>query len=89
MTFRLNVVRTSWVYESWSNRNEYNFNAKSCEFSKMHFLKPFEGYKLCFFGFSPDENEHMVEILQGNGGTFTNLEDPECTHVVSTFVNLN
>lgn len=83
MTFRLNVVRSTWVYESWNNRYICNFNPNSVEFSKNYQLKPFEGYKICFFGFSPDEHQHMLEILEGNGGVSTELEDPECSHVVS------
>lgn len=83
MTFRLNVVRSSWVYEAWNNKDVPNFNPKSIEFSRNHQLKPFEGYKICFFGFSPDEHEHMVEVLKGNGGASADLEDHECSHVVS------
>ena len=54
-------------------------------FSQMvHKLKPFHGAKVCFFGFPDEERQHMAEVLQENGGTAAELEDPNCTHVVST-----
>jgi hypothetical protein len=46
-------------------------------------LKPFHGAQVCFFGFPDDEKQHMMEVLQENGGTAAELEDPSCTHVVS------
>jgi hypothetical protein len=45
-------------------------------------LKPFHGARVCFHGFPDDERQHMTEVLQENGGTATELEDPACTHVV-------
>jgi hypothetical protein len=46
-------------------------------------LKLFHGARICFFGFPDDEMQHVKEVLQENGGTATELEDPTCTHVVS------
>jgi len=46
-------------------------------------LKPFHGARVCLFGFPDDERQHMIEVLQENGGTATDLKDPACTHVVS------
>jgi hypothetical protein len=37
---------------------------------------------VCLFGFPDDERQHMIEVLQENGGTATDLKDPACTHVV-------
>lgn len=34
-------------------------------------------------GFPEEEEKHMTEVLEANGGTVTNLDDPACTHVVS------
>ncbi|XP_055533727.1 protein ECT2 isoform X3 [Wyeomyia smithii] len=82
MTFRLAVVRPSWVTHAWQNRDDPSLVATSEEFTKNHRLKAFEGQKICFFGFPPEEHQHMVDVLTMNGGIPTNLEDPECSHVV-------
>lgn len=68
MTFRLIVVRAAWVYAAWENRNDAHFFATGDEYSKIHRLRPFEGQRICFFGFSPDEHQEMVEILKSHGG---------------------
>ncbi|XP_053689992.1 protein ECT2 [Sabethes cyaneus] len=82
MTFRLAVVRPSWVLHAWQNREDPGLVANSEEFTKNHRLKAFEGQKICFFGFPPEEHQHMVDVLTMNGGIPTSLEDPECSHVV-------
>uniref|UniRef100_A0A1A9W7P0 DH domain-containing protein n=1 Tax=Glossina brevipalpis TaxID=37001 RepID=A0A1A9W7P0_9MUSC len=81
-TFRLTVVRPAWVYTAWERRNETGFRANTEEFSNEHKLKAFEGQKICFFGFPADEHDHMVEVLESNGGISAELEDPQCSHVV-------
>ncbi|KAL9906291.1 epithelial cell transforming 2 pebble isoform 5-T7 [Glossina fuscipes fuscipes] len=81
-TFRLTVVRPAWVYAAWEQRDKPGFRANTEEFSSEHKLKAFEGQKICFFGFPADEHEHMVEVLESNGGIPAELDDPECSHVV-------
>jgi hypothetical protein len=46
-------------------------------------LKPFHGARVCLFGFPDDERQHMIEVLEENSGTATDLKDPACTLVVS------
>ncbi|XP_055688272.1 protein ECT2 isoform X9 [Lutzomyia longipalpis] len=82
MTFRLTVVRSDWVLAAWERRNEMDFSANEEDFSRMHRTKAFEGQRICFFGFSPDEHQHMVDVLVANGGAPANIDDPECTHVI-------
>ncbi|XP_055380892.1 protein ECT2 [Condylostylus longicornis] len=82
MTFRLAVVRPDWVHEAWKNKESYDFKATEESFTKEHKLKVFEGQRICLFGFSADEYQHMVDVLTSNKGIVTDLEDPECTHVV-------
>lgn len=82
MTFRLTVVRACWVYDAWEQRNNPSFVATEKLFTDEHRLKAFEGQRICFFGFPPDEHQHMIEILKVNGGIPTDLEDPECSHVI-------
>lgn len=76
-------MRPNWVYAAWERRNETHFKATTEEFSKEHKLKAFEGQKICFFGFPADEHQHMVDVLKSNGGVPAELDDPECSHVVS------
>lgn len=83
MTFRLTVIRSAWVYAAWEERDNAEFKAKTKPFTDEHRLKAFEGQKICFFGFAPEEHQHMIDVLKMNGGVASDLEDPECTHVVS------
>ncbi|XP_053667102.1 protein ECT2 [Anopheles marshallii] len=82
MTFRLAIIRPNWVLEAWKNRHDPNFSATIETFTKLHRLKAFEGQKVCFFGFPEEEQQHMIDVLKTNGGIPTDLEDPECSHVV-------
>lgn len=82
MTFRLTVIRACWVYDAWEQRNDSLFSATEKLFTDARRLKAFEGQRICFFGFPADEHQHMIEILKVNGGIPTDLEDPECSHVI-------
>lgn len=81
-TFNLVVVRPSWVYDAWERRNDTEFFANDKDFVEMHTLKPFEGLRVAFYGFQPDEHQEMVDILKVNGGTTVDRNDPECTHMI-------
>lgn len=79
----MTVVRPAWVYDAWKQRDETDFKATTEDFSKQHKLKAFEGQKVCFFGFPIDEEQHMIDVLKTNGGVLAELDDPDCSHVVS------
>ncbi|KAK5647138.1 hypothetical protein RI129_005602 [Pyrocoelia pectoralis] len=81
-TFRVPVVHHSWVFACWEQRFNLDFSATLDVFIAEYKLKPFHGAKVCFFGFPEDEDKHMAEVLEANGGSVTHLEDVECTHVV-------
>ncbi|XP_058055313.1 protein ECT2 [Anopheles bellator] len=81
-TFRLAIIRMDWVMEAWKNRHDPNFSATAETFINQHRVKVFEGHKVCFFGFQEDERQHMIDVLKTNGGIPTELDDPECSHVV-------
>lgn len=83
MTFRLNVIRPNWVYQAWEQRDNIEFKAHEKAFTDSYRLKAFEGVRICLFGFAPDEEQHMIDVLSANNGIPTDLEDPECSHVVS------
>lgn len=81
VTFRVPVMSETWVYAMWEKRNEKALSAVSEEMM-CYKLKPFHGARVCLFGFPDDERQHMIEVLQENSGTATDLKDPACTHVV-------
>lgn len=82
MTFRLTVVRPEWVHAAWEERDNLDFVATEDEFTRNHRIKRFEGQRVCFFGFSPEEHQEMVDILKSNGGIPVDLDDPTCSHVI-------
>lgn len=71
------------MFAAWADRNSLEFDATQENFTKTHRLKAFEGQKICFFGFPVEEHQHMVDVLLENGGVCAELDDPECSHVVS------
>ncbi|XP_031623915.1 protein ECT2-like [Contarinia nasturtii] len=81
-TFNLTVVRPSWIEAAWERRNDPNFFANESEFCETYKLKSFEGLRICFYGFSPEEHQEMVDILKMNGGIPTDIDDPDCTHLI-------
>ncbi|CAH0556412.1 unnamed protein product [Brassicogethes aeneus] len=81
-TFRVPIMNLNWVHSSWEKKDDLDFSASQDTFIMDYKLKPFHGAKVCFFGFPEDEEKHMTEILVGNGGTPTTIDDPGCTHVV-------
>lgn len=83
LTFRLNVVRSSWVLEAWNCRNEQAFSAKSETFTAEHRLKIFEGCRVAFIGFPDVEKANMVDLLRKYNGIETSSDDDTCTHKVS------
>ncbi|XP_060871893.1 protein ECT2-like isoform X1 [Metopolophium dirhodum] len=77
------VIGSSWLHAAWERRDEMEFKAINTSFFSKHKLKPFHGAKICFIGFTEEEQSHMVEVLLHNGGTPVGDEnDTECTHLV-------
>lgn len=86
IAFGLAVIKPDWVNEAWENRDTtFLFTPTNAEFTRPFKLKAFEGHKICFLGFAAEEHDHMIEILNKNGGVHATIDDPECTHVVSEF----
>lgn len=82
LTFRLNVVRSSWVLDAWHNRDSLDFTAKKESFTGDHRLKIFEGCKVAFIGFPDNERANMVELLRSYNGIDAASDDDTCTHKV-------
>lgn len=75
-------MKATWIEAAWKYRDEINFSANDPKFIEAHKLKPFEGLRICFYGFSPEEHQEMVDVLKTNGGIPTSLDDPECSHLI-------
>lgn len=84
LTFRLNVVRPSWITEAWNNRHEDEFHAKSEKISIEHRLNIFENCRVAFIGFPEHKRVNMSNLLRSYNGVEVPSEDDTCTHKVST-----
>ncbi|CRK99988.1 CLUMA_CG013280, isoform A [Clunio marinus] len=82
LTFRLNVVRSSWVLNAWENRNEAEFSATNETFTTNHRLKIFEGCRVAFIGFPDFEKANMADLLRSYNGIETTSDDDTCTHKI-------
>lgn len=80
------MIKPEWVHEAWEQRDVEKFSPINTDFTRPHKLKAFEGHKICFLGFATEEHDHMIDVLNRNGGIHTAIEDPECTHVVSVLI---
>ncbi|XP_076289625.1 protein ECT2-like isoform X5 [Lasioglossum baleicum] len=83
VTFRVPVMSMDWVTALWNAKNDISIYGNNEELQITAYkLKPFFGAKVCFFGFPEEEKRHMCEVLQQQGGEPTEIDDPNCTHVV-------
>lgn len=82
LTFRLNVVRSSWVLDAWRRKDEAGFSVKNESFTVDHRLKIFEGCRVAFIGFPEHEKANMVDLLRSYNGLETSSDDETCTHKV-------
>ncbi|XP_076379103.1 epithelial cell transforming 2 pebble isoform X7 [Megalopta genalis] len=89
VTFRVPVMSMDWVTALWNAKNDIFIYGNSEELITTYKLKPFFGAKVCFFGFPEEEKRHMCEVLQQQGGESTEIDDPNCTHVVVDESNVN
>ncbi|XP_043677771.1 protein ECT2 isoform X10 [Vespula pensylvanica] len=87
--FRVPIMSMSWVTTLWSTRDDVSSYGNNEELITAHKLKPFFGARVCFFGFPEEEKKHMCEVLQQQGGEPTEIDDPNCTHVVVDESNVN
>ncbi|XP_012281493.1 protein ECT2 isoform X2 [Orussus abietinus] len=85
VTFRVPVMSVDWISALWDARNDVSVHGNNEDLIAAFKLKPFFGAKVCFFGFPEEEKKHMCEVLQQQGGEPTEIDDPECTHVVTGY----
>ncbi|KZC06654.1 Protein ECT2, partial [Dufourea novaeangliae] len=83
VTFRVPIMSMDWVTALWNAKDDISNYGNNEELITTYKLKPFFGAKVCFFGFPEEEKRHMCEVLQQQGGKSTEIDDPNCTHVVT------
>ncbi|XP_068987053.1 uncharacterized protein [Bombus flavifrons] len=83
VTFRVPIMSMEWVTALWNAKDDISSYGNNEELITTYKLKPFFGAKVCFFGFPDEEKRHMCEVLQQQGGESTEIDDPNCTHVVT------
>ncbi|XP_019699672.1 protein ECT2 isoform X3 [Harpegnathos saltator] len=79
-TFGLPIMSVEWIIALWNAKDDVSSYAK--KLIATYKLKPFYGAKVCFFGFPEEEKKHMCEVLEQQGGESTEIDNPNCTHVV-------
>ncbi|XP_076392827.1 epithelial cell transforming 2 pebble isoform X10 [Megachile rotundata] len=89
VTFRVPIMSMEWVIALWNAKDDISNYGNNEELIATYKLKPFFGAKVCFFGFPEEEKRHMCEVLQQQGGESTEIDDPNCTHVVVDESNVN
>ncbi|CAL1675191.1 unnamed protein product [Lasius platythorax] len=88
-TFGLPIMSVEWVIALWNAKDDVSSYADNEELIATYKLKPFYGAKVCFSGFPEEEKKHMCEVLEQQGGESTEINDPNCTHVVVDESNVN
>ncbi|XP_028525283.1 protein ECT2 isoform X3 [Apis cerana] len=83
VTFRVPIMSMEWVAALWNAKDDISSYGNNEELITTYKLKPFFGARVCFFGFPEEEKRHMCEVLQQQGGESTEIDDPNCTHVVT------
>ncbi|XP_043258171.1 protein ECT2-like isoform X2 [Colletes latitarsis] len=89
VTFRVPIMSMDWVTALWNAKDDISNYGNNEDLITTYKLKPFFGAKVCFFGFPDEEKRHMCEVLQQQGGESTEIDDPNCTHVVVDESNVN
>ncbi|XP_052217057.1 protein ECT2-like isoform X1 [Dreissena polymorpha] len=75
------IMSSDWLTRVWTERDKVDFRADDPCVMKYK-VPPFYKRCLSFLGFSHEEQNHMEEITIENGGTFANVGDKECSHLI-------
>ncbi|XP_071489543.1 protein ECT2-like [Diadema antillarum] len=75
------IMTSEWIQATWERRNQEDCTATSEEMLKYK-MPPFFGCTIGFVGFSEEEQRHMEEITQTQGGSVVSVADDSCTHIV-------
>ncbi|XP_076582335.1 protein ECT2 [Chaetodon auriga] len=76
------ILTPSWIHKAWERRDEVSFHAGEEEFRSEFKVPPFQDCVLSFLGFSDEEKANMEERTLKHGGTYLEIGDERCTHMV-------
>jgi hypothetical protein len=83
LTFRLNVMRPTWITTAWNRRHEDGFTVKNEKYCVDHRVNIFENCRVAFIGFPEHEKVNMANLLRSYNGVEVASDDENCTHKVS------
>ncbi|XP_063322785.1 protein ECT2 isoform X1 [Pelmatolapia mariae] len=76
------ILTPSWILRAWERRDDVNFHAGDEEFRTEFKVPPFQDCVLSFLGFSEEEKANMEERTLKHGGTYLEVGNERCTHMV-------
>ncbi|XP_036206639.1 protein ECT2 isoform X7 [Myotis myotis] len=76
------IMKPEWIYKAWERRNEQDFCASADDFRNEFKVPPFQDCILSFLGFSDEEKTNMEEMTEMQGGSYLQVGDERCTHLI-------
>ncbi|XP_041790911.1 protein ECT2 isoform X2 [Chelmon rostratus] len=76
------ILTPSWIHKAWERRDDTSLHAGEEEFRSEFKVPPFQDCVLSFLGFSDEEKANMEERTLKHGGTYLEVGDERCTHMV-------
>ncbi|KAJ4943235.1 hypothetical protein JOQ06_005740 [Pogonophryne albipinna] len=76
------ILTPSWIHKAWERREDVLFHAGEEEFRTEFKVPPFQDCILSFLGFLDEDKANMEERTLKHGGTYLEVGDERCTHMV-------
>uniref|UniRef100_A0A8C4GLH4 Epithelial cell transforming 2 n=1 Tax=Dicentrarchus labrax TaxID=13489 RepID=A0A8C4GLH4_DICLA len=76
------ILTPSWIHKAWERRDDVCFHAGEEEFRTEFKVPPFQDCILSFLGFSAEEKANMEERTLKHGGSYLEVGNERCTHMV-------
>nr|XP_046156733.1 protein ECT2 isoform X4 [Oncorhynchus gorbuscha] len=76
------ILTPTWIHKAWEHRDDVKFHAGDEEFRTEFKVPPFQDCALSFLGFSDEDKTNMEERTVKHGGSFLEVGDEKCTHMV-------
>ncbi|XP_024277448.1 protein ECT2 isoform X1 [Oncorhynchus tshawytscha] len=76
------ILTPKWIHKAWEHRDDVKFHAGDEEFRTEFKVPPFQDCALSFLGFSDEDKTNMEERTVKHGGSYLEVGDEKCTHMV-------
>ncbi|XP_028259456.1 protein ECT2 isoform X3 [Parambassis ranga] len=76
------ILTPLWIQKAWERRDDVGFHAGEEDFRTQFKVPPFQDCVLSFLGFSEEEKANMEERTLKHGGSYLEVGDERCTHMV-------